>query len=270
MIDKQRVLRASVREAIKWVRVRSILLSTLSIGIVSVGSVNAQQLLGDPAIRDLLVGKSALFADYSVATYGGDGSYNYVAAINLNFRGRYTISGGKLCLMIKQDANRCDSVGQDGSGTYLLSSDGLPLRFAATTAIVAQTTQTLCGESIAYDVQPAAADIPENIRAFSGTWAGKWDYGLCGALIVESVKADGVASLIYVNGSFGGLNPIKAGSTRFMGTITGDTLIDGGLIFKAIRRGPGSLYVTRSDTRAVTTATFTRTQAKSARRDMQP
>lgn len=260
MTDNKRVLRTPVREALAWVRARSILLSALSIGMLSLGSAHAQQTLTDPEIRELLVGKSALFADYSVATYGADGSYNYVAVNNLNYRGRYTISGGKLCLTIKQDTSRCDSVGKDGLGTYMLTSGGLPLRFTARTAVVAQTTQTLCDESIAYDVQPAAADIPENIRAFSGTWVGKWDYGLCGALIVESVKADGAASLIYVNGSYGGSNPIKAGSMRFAGRITGDTLSDGGLIanFKATMRGPDRLSVTRADTRAVTTATFTR------------
>jgi hypothetical protein len=62
-----------------------ILAAVFAIAALPIHAALSQQLLDEGRIRDLLVGKSALFADYSVATYGTDGGYSYVAANNLFF-----------------------------------------------------------------------------------------------------------------------------------------------------------------------------------------
>lgn len=175
----------------------------------------------------MLVGKSALFVDNSIAKYGEDGTYTYVAANNLLFRGKYSLSDGRLCLQLDTGTNRCDMLERDRFGPYFLTGEGILLRFTPTNAPIPRNTASLCGVPIAYNVYPPAAEVPQNIRAFSGVWIGKWDYGMCSALIVESVRADGGATLIYVNGSMGGEYSIKAGAVRFVGKIDGNKLTNG-------------------------------------------
>src|SRR5205085_12423729 len=116
----------------------------------------------------------------------------------------------------------------------------------------------LCGMPVAYSILPPAANLPESTRAMSGAWVGKWDYGLCSALIVESVKADGTASMVYVNGSFGGEAPIKEGVSRFQGRIAGDTLTNDQQTFKVVLRGRDELAGTSTGLHGVSTAKFVR------------
>ncbi len=182
----------------------------------------------DQRIKDMLVGRSAVFADYSVATYGTDGGYSYVAANNMHYKGRYTLAGDKLCITIEHGEARCDRVGIDQYGPYLFTKAGEQLRFGTRAPMSWQTMTTLCGVPVAYTVQPPAGNVPKEVAAFSGTWVGKWDYGMCGALVVESVQPNGVATVIYVNGSFNAGQSFKAGAVRFRATIVDNKLSDGG------------------------------------------
>lgn len=222
-------------------------LAALVAAALGCGQALAQSSLDDTAIRSLLVGKSALFADYSVATYSEGGGYAYVAANNLYFRGKYTVADGKLCFAVDGGQKRCDTVRTDGQGPFLVAPTGAIFRFTALSAPPALQVSKLCGVDIAYTIYPPAADVPRNVADFSGAWIGTWDYGMCGAMIVESVQADGSASAIYVNGEFGPDHPFKAGALRFPAKIVAKTLSDGGVQtrFDAVMSGANELAITR-------------------------
>lgn len=239
---------------------RRILLWAIALIVLSAGTVRAQKMMDDAQIRELLVGRSALFSDYSIATYGTDGSYTYVAANNLYFKGTYTISGGKVCLTIERGQNRCDGVGADAYGPYLLTSKEDKLRFAVRSAAPPQNVAMICGVQVAYTIQPPAARVPPEVAAFSGIWVGKWDYGMCGALIVESVQPNGLATVIYVNGDYGLEKSFKSGSVRFPAMIDDNKLSDGGRTtdFEAVMKGNNELAVRRTGGPGAGTAMFSR------------
>ncbi len=94
--------------------------------------------------------------------------------------------------------------------------------------IASAETLAACDQSIEYRIQPPDPQVPENMRAFSGVWIGKWDSGLCSALVVESITPDGTANLLYVNGAMGGQYSIKAGNRRFPGKLAGPKLTAAG------------------------------------------
>jgi len=85
-------------------------------------------------------------------------------------------------------------------------------------------TLTVCEQSANYQLKPAGPQVPADFQAFLGVWVGSWDFGLCGAFVVESVTSDGTVRLLYANGSLGGQYPIKAGNRRYTGKINGKTL----------------------------------------------
>ncbi|HEY6979493.1 hypothetical protein [Reyranella sp.] len=205
---------------------RILLLMGLGAAVTS-GPAHAEQLFDNAAIRTLLVGKSALFSDYSVSEYRADGQYRYVAANNLLFRGRYTVEGDRLCLALSDETRFCERVGLDAQGLFMLVDGGARFRFSMATGIMPRETATLCGLPVAFNATPPAAGVPEQARAFSGVWTGKWDDGLCSALIVESVHPNGYASLIYVHGAMGGARPVAAGALRLSGAIAGSKLTNG-------------------------------------------
>ncbi len=72
--------------------------------------------------------------------------------------------------------------------------------------------------------------MPDQYRRFIGVWSdAAWDAKTCAALIVEDVKPDGIASIIYVVGPQGSKSPvseavlhgtgsIRAGELRFQNT----------------------------------------------------
>jgi hypothetical protein len=121
---------------------------------------------------------------------------------------------------------------------------------AVTLLGVAASAETLavCEQSIEYRVEAPGPQVPQSMRAFSGVWVGKWDSGLCGALVVESLQADGTASLFYINGSMGGQYPTKAGNRRFPGKIVGNKLTASGstVTTEYTLRGPADMAATYS------------------------
>src|SRR5882757_10045600 len=72
-------------------------------------------------------------------------------------------------------------------------------------------------------VVPPSAAVPESQQRFLGAWVGRWGGALKHILIVESVRTDGSASVIYSFGDRPSLN-IKRGFSRHSATISGDTL----------------------------------------------
>jgi len=226
---------------------------------VSIGIARAETAFDESRLNALLVGKSAMFADGSISTYNVDGSYSYVAASNRYYTGRYTISDGNVCLVLDGGDRRCDTVSADAYGVFFVNAAGQVLRFSLHAPITLQNVTTICGVQVAYNVYPPPAYLPQEVKAFSGTWIGKWDYGMWGALIVESIKASGVASVIYINGDFA-LHSYKPGVMRFLALISGDTLTDGGRTasFEATMKDRDSLSVRRIGGPGAGTAHFNR------------
>lgn len=63
-----------------------------------------------------------------------------------------------------------------------------------------QRNAILCGQPVGYTINKA--DTPAEYSKFLGTWTGNWNNvsKICGGLIVEKVKPDGIAEIIYVYG----------------------------------------------------------------------
>ncbi len=206
---------------------RQLLVCAASLICFLSGESQAQQALTEEQTKALLVGRSVIFVDYSLAKYDADGAYTYVAANNLLFTGKYTITSNRLCLNLDNGTTRCDALLYDRFGVFMQTETGAQLRFSTTLIPLPQHRTKLCDVPVAYNIYPPPAGVPDNVRAFSGVWTGKWDYGLCSALIVESVQVNGTATLIYVNGALGGEHSIKPGATRFVGKIDGNKLTNG-------------------------------------------
>jgi hypothetical protein len=228
--------------------------------LTATGVLAAQQTLGDAEIHDLLVGRSIVYADYSASTFGRDGAYSYVAANNVYYKGRYSIAEGKLCLSVDGVGKQCGAVGANALGLYLQTSSGAQLRFILRSPLEPQVVTRLCDTPLAYTVQTPQYGVSEMLRAYSGTWVGKWDFGMCAAVVFESIPASGPASIIYVNGSFGAEYPIKPGVRRMTVGAVGDKFTDGGrttsLEFR--RAGQDELVITSWGRGGVTTARLTR------------
>jgi hypothetical protein len=84
-----------------------------------------------------------------------------------------------------------------------------------------------CEQNVTFHVVDRAT-VPDRFRRFLGVWSdAAWDARTCAALIVEDVKPDGSAAIIYVYG------PLGASSSVPGGTLTGTGVIrDGELRFQ--------------------------------------
>ena len=66
-----------------------------------------------------------------------------------------------------------------------------------------QGGRVFCEQSVGYQIADPST-IPESYRRFLGAWTdAAWDANTCAALIVDDVKPDGTASIIYVYGPLG-------------------------------------------------------------------
>jgi hypothetical protein len=88
-------------------------------------------------------------------------------------------------------------------------------------------TREFCGQSVSY----ALADrdsIPERYRAFVGIWSdASWTPQICAALIVQNVRPDGTASILYVFG------PMSSNARAAGGILRGTGIVrDGELRFQ--------------------------------------
>ncbi len=87
-----------------------------------------------------------------------------------------------------------------------------------------QAGRVFCEQNV--DVELAdPATVPEPYRRFLGIWSdAAWDAHTCAALIVERVKPDGAASIIYVFGPQGSGSPGPGGVLHGTGVIRGGEL----------------------------------------------
>jgi len=87
-----------------------------------------------------------------------------------------------------------------------------------------QPGRVFCEQNVSFQLSDPST-IPENFRRFVGVWSdAAWDARTCAALIVQDVKGDGTASIIYVFGPQGTSTPAPGGVLHGTGVIRADEL----------------------------------------------
>ena len=110
----------------------------------------------------------------------------------------------------------------------------LCLMLASSAAAIAQTPapadeapsaeRVFCDQSVSYKLADPDT-VPAQFRRFFGAWSdAAWDASTCAALIVQDVKPDGTASIIYVYGPLGSSAPKPGGMLHGTGIIRDDEL----------------------------------------------
>ena len=125
----------------------------------------------------------------------------------------------------------------------------------------AQTrSMTICEQTVIYNVAPPAADVPPEVRAFSGAWIGSWNNQLCSVLIIEDIERDGTARAKYVFGSNPDWYIYSPGTFALRGKITGKvaSFRSRDAVIEYRFSGPDELAGTYISRRAPTTASFKR------------
>jgi len=84
--------------------------------------------------------------------------------------------------------------------------------------------RVFCEQSVSYRIADPST-VPESYRRFLGAWSdAAWDANTCAALIVDSVRPDGTASIIYVYGPLGSNTRVPGGILHGTGVIRDDEL----------------------------------------------
>jgi hypothetical protein len=98
-------------------------------------------------------------------------------------------------------------------------------------------SRVFCDQNVIYHLA-SAGSVPEQYRRFLGVWSdAAWDPKTCAALIVQDVKPDGTASIIYVYGPEGSSSTVPGAVLHGTGIIR-----DGELRFQ---NDDGSQYAFR-------------------------
>jgi hypothetical protein len=87
-----------------------------------------------------------------------------------------------------------------------------------------QPGRVFCEQNVSFQLSDPST-IPEDFRRFIGVWSdAAWDTRTCAALIVQDVKGDGTASIIYIFGPQGTSTPAPGGVLHGTGVIRTDEL----------------------------------------------
>jgi hypothetical protein len=87
-----------------------------------------------------------------------------------------------------------------------------------------QPGRVFCEQSVSYGLADPST-VPESYRRFLGAWTdAAWDANTCAALVVDDVKPDGTASIIYVYGPLGPNTHVAGGILHGTGVIHDDEL----------------------------------------------
>jgi hypothetical protein len=87
-----------------------------------------------------------------------------------------------------------------------------------------QPGRVFCQQNVAYHLADRSS-VPEQYQRFVGVWSdAAWDIKTCAALIVQDVKPDGAASIIYVYGPQGSNSTVTGAVLHGTGVIRGDQL----------------------------------------------
>jgi len=111
-------------------------------------------------------------------------------------------------------------------------------------------------------IVPPAADVPADLRRFSGVWRGLWGGVMDHVLIVEQIAPSGEATLVYAWGDAPKWNIVR-GWSRVEATIEGDEIdvdrFPNGAEADYTLEGPDSLSGDYWRRGYLTEGTFTRT-----------
>lgn len=99
-----------------------------------------------------------------------------------------------------------------------------PAMAQAPPAVEPQAGRVFCEQSISYRLADPSS-VPESYRRFLGAWSdAAWDANTCAALIVDDVRPDGTASIIYVYGPLEANARVPGGVLHGTGVIRDDEL----------------------------------------------
>src|SRR5262252_7880029 len=153
-----------------------------------------------------------------------------------------TVEEGKRADLVLLDANPLEAI----SNTYKIYAvvvNGRLLDKAALDALLAQAEATAkqpggVQPPLPEDVQVVApaADVPRDIAAFSGTWAGRWANTLDHVLVVEKIEGRNV-TFIYSWGVAPAWNITTPGFVRVTGTVD-----EGGILRGTLSNGAAVAY----------------------------
>jgi hypothetical protein len=88
----------------------------------------------------------------------------------------------------------------------------------------AEPGRVFCEQRVSYRLADPST-VPEPYRRFFGAWSdAAWDANTCAALIVDDVRPDGAASIIYVYGPLGSGARVPGGVLHGTGIIRDDEL----------------------------------------------
>ncbi len=84
--------------------------------------------------------------------------------------------------------------------------------------------RVFCEQNVSFQIADPLT-IANDYRRFVGVWSdAAWDARTCAALVVEDVKVDGTATIVYVFGPQGPSTPGSGGVLHGTGVIRGDEL----------------------------------------------
>jgi hypothetical protein len=84
--------------------------------------------------------------------------------------------------------------------------------------------RVFCEQSVTYRLADPST-VAEPYRRFLGAWSdAAWDANTCAALIVDDVRSDGAASIVYVYGPMGSGARVSGGVLHGTGIIRDDEL----------------------------------------------
>jgi hypothetical protein len=87
-----------------------------------------------------------------------------------------------------------------------------------------ESGRSFCQQSVSFRLADPAR-VPKPYRRFVGIWGdGAWDARTCAALIVENVRPNAIASILYIYGPMGPNQPGPGGILHGTGVIRGGAL----------------------------------------------
>jgi hypothetical protein len=125
-----------------------------------------------------------------------------------------------ICLMLPPAAAIAQAVPPPAAPSSVVSPQSQP----AQSPSPQQPGRVFCEQNVTYQLADASS-VSEQYRRFVGVWSdAAWDVRTCAALIVQDVKPDGSASIIYVFGPEGSSSTVPGGVLHGTGAIRGGEL----------------------------------------------
>lgn len=93
-----------------------------ALGSLAAPSWSAEQVLSTAQLNALIVGRTVSLEDEGRATYETNGRYTFRG--NRTWRGRYSISSNRVCVVFDNGNRRCDHYVRNGKSYYFINAAG--------------------------------------------------------------------------------------------------------------------------------------------------